>query len=272
MDIEERLLDGVDIEEAPTERQITPSRSSRTVSSGGYNRNVHREQDARRYTRRRRKIFYVLPSAAFVVVAVIMLWGPFANQPQGLSAQQASAVSIGSLPEVVPFAGSSDQVPAANYLTTYKVAAERPRIISINSIGVTARVFEVGRDGRVQPQLAKNSYDAGWYNVSVKPGDNGAVVVSGACSGSVGQGVFHRLNELSNGDTITLEKGDGTVLSYVVVGKETVAVDAVDMTKVLSPANRAAQGLNLIGCTGSYDEKTNDFAGRIIVYAAQEGE
>lgn len=266
MNEEEQLLEGLCIENSD-ERQEMVHTLPRRHSRGGYNRNACREQDKQHYYARRRKTVYVLPSVVFVVVAAAVLWWPFTNQPHGTSEQQANAVSIGSLPEVVPLAGVSDQVPAANYRETYKVAANRPRILSIESLGLTARVFEVGRDGRSQPQLAKNSYDVGWYNVGVEPGEEGAVVVSGACSGSVGQGAFHRLDSLQDGDVIGIEKGDRTMLRYVIVARETVAVDAVDMTKVLSPAHQAAQGLNLIGCTGSYDEKTNDFAGRIIIYA-----
>lgn len=241
----------------------------RKVAQSGYDRNAHRYRDEKQYHQKRRRLFYVMPAIAFVVVAMIMLWGPFANQPKLLSAQQANAISNGIEPDVIPLAGSSDENPTENYIEAYRVASNRPRVLTIESLGIRARVLEVGTDGRKQPQLAKNSYDAGWYNVSVAPGEPGAVVVSGACSGSVGQGVFHRLSELLRGAQIQIERGDGTVLIYRVESTKTVTVDALDMTEVLMPAHGFNQGINLVGCTGSYDTKTNDFAGRIIVYAVQ---
>ncbi len=246
----------------------TYSRSARRVIKTGYDRNVHRRLDEKHYHRKRRGTLYAVPAAVFVVVAAVMLWGPFTKQPQLLSVQQASAVSSDREPSVVPLAGSSDEDPAVGYLETYTVAPDYPRILSIGALGVQARVFEVGTDGRNQPQLPKNSYDTGWYNVSALPDRPGAVVISGACSGSVGQGVFRRLGELAKGAKIIVEKGDGTVVVYEVQRVETVAVDAVSMTRVLSPAHGFSEGLNLMGCAGNYDITTNDFAQRVVVFAA----
>jgi len=239
-------------------------------SGAGYNRNAHRIDDDIRYLMKRRRVLYASPAVLFVTVAAITLWAPFSGHPQELSAQQVSAVESTIQPDVVPFAGASDEQPASNYLETYHVAPERPRILTIESLGVKARVFEVGTDGRGQPQLAKNSYDAGWYNVGTLPGAPGAVVLSGACSGSVGNGVFSRLGELSSGDKLTVEKGDGTILTYNVTYSEKLPVDSVDMTVVLQPPYGTTKGLNLIGCTGSYSTKTNDFADRTIVYTVLE--
>lgn len=241
----------------------------RHAKKGGYDRNGRRHTDERLYNKKRRQILYIMPVMAFVVVAVIMLWGPFANQPQILSAQQASAVSDDSQPNVIPLTRSSDEKPAVNYIETYQTAPDRPRVLTIDSLGVKSRVLEVGLDGRSQPQLPRNSYDAGWYNVSVLPGESGAVVLSGACSGSVGQGVFRRLGELQKGSRIIIEKGDGTQVVYEVAGSENVIADKVDMTKVLAPMYGTDRGLNLMGCTGAYSVKTNDFAERIVIYAVQ---
>lgn len=241
-------------------------------TNSGYNRNAHRIDDDLRYLTKRRRVLYMSPVFLFVALAGITLWAPFSGRPRELSAQQASAISSDAQPDIVPFAGASDEKPAPDYLETYEVDAARPRMLTIESLGVQARVFEVGTDGRGQPQLAKNSYDTGWYNVSALPGESGAAVLSGACSGSVGSGVFNRLGELSRGDKLTLERGDGTLLTYGVVSLEKLPVDSVDMTAVLRPSYGATRGLNLIGCTGAYNTKTNDFAGRTIIYATQEDE
>ena len=238
-------------------------------STGGYSRNAHRHDDEKKYLVRRRRVLYLLPVMAFFVVVGVALWGPFVSRPQILSAQQTNLVDESAQPSVVPLAGSSDEKPAANYLETYKTAPTSPKLLSIDSLGIQARVLEVGLDGRNQPQLPKNSYDAGWYNVSALPGKAGAMVLSGACSGSVGQGVFHRLGELKHGELIRITRGDGVSYEYSVEYIETVTVEKVPMTDALVPANRVAEGLNLIGCTGKYDVKTNDFAERTIVYAVR---
>lgn len=238
-------------------------------SDGGYSRNSRRLDDERRYLTRRRHSLYIIPIGVFLFISAFVLWAPFLNRSQPLLAQQTSVTSGVSQAEVAPLAGSADVTPAANYLEAHKVPAAQPRLLTIDSLSVRARVFEVGHDGRNQPQLPKNSYDVGWYNASALPGKGGAVVVSGACSGSVGDGVFLRLNELRSGDGISLERGDGSVFAYQVESIETVFADKVNMVDVLEPFNSSSEGLNLVGCAGSYDVKTNDFANRIIVYAAR---
>lgn len=238
-------------------------------SDGGYSRNSRRLDDERRYLTKRRHSLYVIPIGVFLFVSAFVLWAPFLNRSQPLLAQQTTVAVEPSQAEVVPLASSADTTPAANYLGTYKVSASHPRLLTIDSLSVRARIFEVGHDGRNHPQLPKNSYDTGWYNASALPGKSGAVVVSGACSGSVGDGVFRRLNELRPGMSISLERGDGTVFAYQVQGVETVLVDKVDMASILKPFNSSTEGLNLIGCAGSYDVKTNDFANRVIVYAVR---
>ena len=238
-------------------------------SDGGYSRNARRVDDERNYLSKRRHSLYAVPAFIFVFVAAFVLWAPFLNHSQPLLAQQTTVVTETTQAEVVPLAGSVDETPAANYIDVYKVAASRPRVLTVKALSVRARVLEVGRDGRNQPQLPKNSYDVGWYNASALPEKNGAVVMSGACSGSVGNGVFRRLNELQVGSEISLERGDGGVFAYQVESIETVRADTVNMADVLVPFNRASEGLNLIGCAGSYDSKTNDFANRVIVYAVR---
>lgn len=262
-------LDGITLESLER-REIDAPHSAQKRGKGGYDRNSRRRIDEKLYYRKRHRLMYAVPSAVFVVAAAVMLWNPFTNSPEVLSAQQASAASDTVQQSVTPLAWSSDETPAANYIETYKTAANRPRVLTIDSLGVRARVLEVGVDGRHHPQLPRNSYDTGWYNVSVLPGQSGAVVLSGACNGSVGEGAFRRLNELAAGAQLTIEKGDGTTVAYEVQSVATVAVDTLDMTSVLLPAHGFSRGLNLVGCSGKYDVKTNDFASRVVVYATEE--
>lgn len=259
------MLDGIVVETNPAKR-ITPV-VRQSSPTGSYDRNAHRRHDEKTYHRKRRKLFYAVPTGVFIGVIALVIWGPFAVQPKSLSSQQATTLSVSARPDIVPLAVSSDVQPAEGYLQTYTVASNRARIVMIDSLSVKARVLEVGTDGRNLPQLPRNSYDVGWYNVSVAPGESGATVLSGACSGSVGQGVFRRIGELSEGAEITVEMGNGTVLRYAVQSVASVVVESVDMTEVLRPLHGTEQGMSLVGCSGTYDAATNDFAGRVIVRA-----
>lgn len=95
--------------------------------------------------------------------------------------------------------------------------------------------------------------------------------IDGHSSGSTREGLFGSLDKLVNGDTMQIEKGDGTKLTYRVVHTETVDLDKVDMKKALLPYGNATRGLNLMTCTGSWidngDGRTLDK--RVLVYTEQ---
>lgn len=200
------------------------------------------------------------------VIGVFIRPGGAAQSAQVLAARneaEAAATAPKSLAAVV------SEEPPANYLATYQVGKMQARIITISTIGVESRVIPVGVDGRGQPQLPTHSYDTGWYNVSARPGESGAVVVSGACSTEAAKGVFEKLSSVNKGDSITVERGDGARIDYSVKEIYRSPVDTLDMTKVLSPFDPKAPGLSLVTCDGTYDSATNDSADRLVIRAVQ---
>lgn len=157
-----------------------------------------------------------------------------------------------------------------NNLDKYAVSADLPRIIQIPKLGTKARVLQVGLDTKNAVVAPANIHDAGWYTGSAKPGEAGkATLLDGHVSGPTQPGVFKNIGSLQASDSILLEKGDGTTLTYVVVKTEKVAAENVDMQRALTSVTKGKHGLNLISCTGKFDKQTNTFADRVIVYAEQ---
>lgn len=156
-----------------------------------------------------------------------------------------------------------------NALANYQVASNLPRAIYIDKVNVAARLLHmnVNADGSVQ--APRNIFDAGWYTGSVKPGEPGAMFVDGHSSGSSHMGLFGNLDKLVIGDTLQVEKGDGTRLVYQVVFKETVKLAEVDMKKALKPYGGAAKGLNLMTCAGGWTSDNTTMTERTIVYTQQ---
>lgn len=162
--------------------------------------------------------------------------------------------------------GKDENPITADTLSNYTVSAEYPRALYINKIGVAARVLpmSINTDGSIQSPL--NIFDAGWYTGSVKPGEIGASFIDGHASGATRQGLFGNLDKLVIGDTIDVEKGDGTKLTYKVVHTETVALEGLDMKKVLLPYGNSLKGLNLMTCTGNWIKDKQTFDQRVVVY------
>lgn len=162
--------------------------------------------------------------------------------------------------------GSDETVVEPHTLDSYKVAADAPRILKINSLNLAAKVRPMGVNSLGAVQAPVNIHDAGWYTGSAKPGAYGAMFVDAHASGATRQGLFAYLDTLKNGDTVTIEKGDGAVLTYKVVHVETVSKDAVDMNKALQVYGGAKEGLNLMTCTGKWINNEKTYDKRAVVY------
>jgi len=154
--------------------------------------------------------------------------------------------------------------------TGYKVAADSPRLLTIDKIGVSAKIRPVGTGPNNILKAPANIYDAGWYDSSAKPGENGTIVLDGHVSGPTKHGVFYGLGTLKSGDKVKIERGDGTQFSYTVTGIQVFDNDKVDMSKVITSSVPGKPGLNLMTCAGRFNVRTNQFEQRVVVFTVQD--
>lgn len=163
--------------------------------------------------------------------------------------------------------GKDEKPVTTDVIRSYRVAADLPRVVSIDKIGVKARALPMGVNSDGSMQAPINVFDTGWYTGSVKPGQKGAVIVVGHVSGPSQNGVFKNLKTLKAGDTISLENGAGTVFKYQVVKMETVKLEQVDMNKFINTVDGVMEGLNLMTCAGGWLRGSDTFDSRTMVYA-----
>ncbi|MGH7217916.1 MAG: sortase domain-containing protein [Candidatus Microsaccharimonas sp.] len=163
--------------------------------------------------------------------------------------------------------GSDENVVSTSAIESYVVAADMPRVLTIDSIDVRARILQMGVTASSAIQAPINIFDSGWYTGSAKPGTPGISFIDAHASGATREGLFAYLDTLKAGNIITVERGDGTVLKYAVRKLETKKLSDINMSQVLSPQDGITEGLTLMTCTGKWmaDEKTYDQ--RAIVYA-----
>lgn len=177
------------------------------------------------------------------------------SRPQGLPQQDAAPKT---------------SRPSNNDIDNYKVAADLPRIITVSKLNIKARILGVGVDKQNRIASPTNVYDVGWFNQSSKPGRPGVMVMDGHVSSESTPGVFYNLKDLSSGDKISVEQGNGNLLNFLVKESVTYDHDKVDMLKVLRPITPNKHGLNLITCSGKVIKGTNEFDKRVVVYAVQQ--
>jgi LPXTG-site transpeptidase (sortase) family protein len=161
---------------------------------------------------------------------------------------------------------TDESVRPDDNISTYQVAPDLPRIISIPSINVKAKVISVGAKANGEILTPDNIYDAAWFNKSAKPGQLGASLIDGHVSGSTKPGIFYNLHQLKPADAIQIELGSGQILTYKVVKTVIYDSNSVDMDALLSSIYPNTSGLNLITCAGSIDNKTGSFTQRLAVF------
>jgi len=156
--------------------------------------------------------------------------------------------------------------PAAPDHTEAALAASVPVRIVIPSLHVDAPITRLGQaaDGSVQvPPLANHNL-AGWYDRSVKPGQDGTSIILGHVDSYTGPSVFYDLRYLTAGQVVRVVRADGSVATFAVDGVREVAKATFPSAQIYG--NTRYPGLRLITCGGPFDTATRQYLDNIIVY------
>jgi LPXTG-site transpeptidase (sortase) family protein len=227
---------------------------------------------------RRKKTMFKRVSLILVVAVILLSTGyvsfdTWMTNNRLKAGAEAAPTSATSTPVDATQANEgTDKAPLpASALSSYSVSPSLPRALYISKLNVAARLMpmSVNADGSIQAPT--NIFDAGWYTGSVKPGEDGAMFIDGHSSGSTHEGLFGNFDKLVEGDTLQVEKGDGTKLTYKVVHTEVANLTDVDMTRMLTPYPGVTKGLNLMTCTGSWvtEGSTKTLDKRILIFTEQ---
>lgn len=148
----------------------------------------------------------------------------------------------------------------------WKGGPEDPKKLRISKINVDAYVQKVGVDQNRQVSVPNNIHITGWFTQSVKPGEAGLAIIDGHLDGYKNDGVFILLQDLAEGDTFSLERGDGKTLRYQVISAKQLAT-AEAAAELFSQDPRVKSQLNLITCGGNFDQSKRSYDKRVIVSA-----
>jgi len=169
-------------------------------------------------------------------------------------------------------AAPSSVRPTQTAVSAYTVPPDLPKYISAPDIGIAkSRVVQLGIAKGGVIAAPSNIFDAGWYNGSAKPGQQGAMFIYGHVSSWTANGIFYNLKKLHPGNQVLITRGDGRQFTYRVTSLKTYPSDAVDMSQVLSPVSAGAAGLNLMTCTGTVIKGTSEFSERLVVFTILDG-
>ncbi|WP_241832795.1 class F sortase [Amycolatopsis sp. CB00013] len=111
---------------------------------------------------------------------------------------------------------------------------------------------------------------AGWYEPGPAPGQTGPAVIVGHVDGASQPGIFYRLHELAPGDRVTVERADGSVVTFVVRRTIHAPKDRFPTKEVYG--RTAGPELRLITCGGSFDRAARSYRDNVIVFAQLDGD
>ncbi len=152
--------------------------------------------------------------------------------------------------------------------TEHTVPAKDPRYLSVSRLGIkNARIINVGLINGNQIDSPVSIFDVGWFNGSARQGDSGqqSIMLNGHNGGPTRDGVFKHLPDLTNGDLMVIERGDGQISTYRVAEKYELKLgDVTD--EEMQKANRTVDSqetITIISCSGrwipaqqTYDHRT----------------
>lgn len=141
----------------------------------------------------------------------------------------------------------------------------RPVRIRIPAIGVDAPVVDVGVDaaGALEPPATADR--VGWFTEGPAPGAVGPALLAGHVDSRAGPGVFYRLVDLRAGDTVTVDRADGSTIAFTVVSTERVAKAAFPTELIYAPL--PVPLLRLVTCGGTFDHAARSYRDNVIVEA-----
>ncbi len=158
--------------------------------------------------------------------------------------------------------------PAADDFKSVRTydAVARPVRLRIPAAGVDTELEQLGRAPDKSIALPSRPELAGWFSGGPRPGQPGPAVIIGHVDWDSGPAVFLRLSRLRPGDTVLVDRADGSTATFRVTRLEQVAKRDFPTDEVYAPD--LAPSLRLITCGGRFDRGTGSYRDNVIVFAA----
>jgi sortase (surface protein transpeptidase) len=158
--------------------------------------------------------------------------------------------------------------PAADEFKSVRTydAVAVPVRLRIPAAGVDSQVEKLGRAADRTIALPRRAERAGWFAGGPRPGQPGPAVIIGHVDMDHRPAVFFRLAELAPGDTVFVDRADGSTARFRVTRLRQVPKTDFPTDQVYAPD--LAPSLRLITCGGSFDHDSHSYRDNVIVYAA----
>jgi sortase A len=170
-----------------------------------------------------------------------------------------------ALQQIFAPAGTLPLLPSESVNTAQAAAPFAPARLTIPSIGVDARVEQVGKKAGSMA-TPKDYNDVAWYEYGGRPGGPGNAVFAGHVNNALTTaGVFMHLEKLSIGDYVTVADTEGKTLVYKVKAIDQYKVDEAPAASIFAATGPSQ--LILITCDGEWVQSERTFDKRLVITA-----
>lgn len=162
----------------------------------------------------------------------------------------------------------ADEAPGSE-LGPAEQDAPRPVGLRLPSISVDVDVIPLGLQDDGTLEVPADAAVSGWWTGGADPGERGPAVIAAHVDSYEGPGAFFRLPELEPGDTASIDREDGTTVTFVVDRIEIYPKEEFPTEKVYGDTDEPT--LRLITCGGAFDHAARSYDDNVIVYLDLEG-
>jgi LPXTG-site transpeptidase (sortase) family protein len=178
------------------------------------------------------------------------------------AAAQPRAAGPATTPERVPDPAADQFKSVRTYATV--APPTRVRIPAIDL--VTPPLEQLGRAADKSIALPDRPERAGWFKNGPRPGQPGPAVIIGHVDWDHGPAVFFRLREMKPGQTVYVDRADGSTQQFTVTAVRQVAKSDFPTADVYAPDLQSS--LRLITCGGQFDHRAHNYLDNVIVFAS----
>ncbi len=147
-----------------------------------------------------------------------------------------------------------------------QVSVGLPVRLKIPSINVNSSIEYVGLTSDGAMDVPEDRNEVAWFDIGPRPGEEGNAVIAGHYGWENNiPAVFNDLHKLVIGDQILVEDDKGVIITFVVRKIRTYDKDEV-ILDVFDSNNGKGSRLNLITCTGDWNEAEETRSDRLIIY------
>ena len=191
-------------------------------------------------------------------------------EPKSAGSRSLTNFSIGLVVVLVGLAvivGMNTSSPSSSVDSPAPLAASTPQRVSVPSIDAESSLVATGLkpDGSLEVPPVSQPMQASWFDGSPTPGEVGPSVILGHVNGNGHAGIFARLNEVTAGAEVMVDRADGQRAVFRVSRVETIPKSSFPTDLVYNDTPNPQ--LRLITCGGEYDRANRNYLSNVIVYA-----